>query len=205
VTSPQGFEGLRATGRKVHAAGEDAGRGRSQHTDHRPLQTQSGSESIEQMRVMAENAREFGIEYYNEFDKRQGIVHVIGPAGLYAARNHHRLRRQPTPPPMARSARWRTASAPQRSSMCWRHKPDPEKSQEHARRGDGNADGVNRQGHSSWRSSARSHRGGTGYVLEYAGDAIRALSMEGRMTVCKHGRRRRRPRRRAGRTGRKGV
>src|SRR5436189_5746690 len=31
------------------------------------------------MRVMAENAREFGIEYYNEHDKRQGIVHVIGP------------------------------------------------------------------------------------------------------------------------------
>ena len=28
---------------------------------------------------MAENAREFGIEYYNEFDKRQGIVHVMGP------------------------------------------------------------------------------------------------------------------------------
>ena len=28
---------------------------------------------------MAENAKEFGIEYYNEFDKRQGIVHVIGP------------------------------------------------------------------------------------------------------------------------------
>ena len=36
-------------------------------------------ESIEQMRVMAENAKEFGIEYYDEFDKRQGIVHVIGP------------------------------------------------------------------------------------------------------------------------------
>src|SRR5438874_8411713 len=31
------------------------------------------------MRVMEENAREFGIEYYNEFDRRQGIVHVIGP------------------------------------------------------------------------------------------------------------------------------
>ena len=31
------------------------------------------------MRVMADNAKEFGVEYSNEFDKRQGIVHVIGP------------------------------------------------------------------------------------------------------------------------------
>lgn len=36
-------------------------------------------ESIEQIKTLAENAREFGIEYYNEFDKRQGVVHVIGP------------------------------------------------------------------------------------------------------------------------------
>ena len=43
VTSPQAFEGLRATGRKVHAPGEDAGRRRSQHPDHRPLEAQSRS------------------------------------------------------------------------------------------------------------------------------------------------------------------
>src|SRR6202012_2173902 len=36
-------------------------------------------ESIEQMRVMAENAKEFGIEYYDEFDRRQGIGNGIGP------------------------------------------------------------------------------------------------------------------------------
>src|SRR5450631_459406 len=58
VTSPQAFEGLRTTGRS---------------------KPNPDPESIEQMRVMAENAKEFGIEYYNEFDKRQGIVHVIGP------------------------------------------------------------------------------------------------------------------------------
>src|SRR5207249_3681878 len=36
-------------------------------------------ESIEQIRALADNAKEFGLEYFNEFDKRQGIVHVIGP------------------------------------------------------------------------------------------------------------------------------
>ena len=36
-------------------------------------------ESRLQVETLAENAREFGIEYYDEFDRRQGIVHIIGP------------------------------------------------------------------------------------------------------------------------------
>ena len=79
VTSPQAFEGLRATGRKVHAPGEDAGRRRPQHPDHRSLQAESGPREHRADRVLEANAKEFGIEYFNEFDKRQGIVHVIGP------------------------------------------------------------------------------------------------------------------------------
>src|SRR3954454_17199467 len=77
VTSPQAFEGLRATGRKVHAPEKTLA-----VVDHNIPTTDRSKpnpdpESIEQMRVMADNAREFGIEYYNEHDKRQGIVHVI--------------------------------------------------------------------------------------------------------------------------------
>src|ERR1700732_2747154 len=79
VTSPQAFEGLRATGRKVRAPEKTLA-----VVDHNIPTTDRSKpnpdpESIEQMRVMAENAKEFGIEYYNEFDKRQGIVHVIAP------------------------------------------------------------------------------------------------------------------------------
>src|SRR5437899_5714352 len=79
VTSPQAFEGLRTTGRKVHAPEKTLA-----VVDHNIPTTDRSKpnpdpERIEQMRVMAENAKEFGIQYYNEFDKRQGIVHVIGP------------------------------------------------------------------------------------------------------------------------------
>ena len=79
VTSPQAFEGLRATGRKVHAPEKTLA-----VVDHNIPTTDRSKpnpdpESIEQMRVMADNAKEFGITYYNEHDKRQGIVHVIGP------------------------------------------------------------------------------------------------------------------------------
>ena len=66
VTSPQAFEGLRATGRKVHAPEKTLA-----VVDHNIPTTDRSKpnpdpESIEQMRVMAENAKEFGIEYYNE-------------------------------------------------------------------------------------------------------------------------------------------
>src|ERR1700760_2101591 len=79
VTSPQAFEGLRASGRKVHAPNKTLA-----VVDHNVPTTDRSKpnpdpESAEQIRVLAENVKDFGIEYYDEFDRRQGIVHVIGP------------------------------------------------------------------------------------------------------------------------------
>src|SRR6202051_2248254 len=79
VTSPQAFEGLRATGRKVRAPEKTLA-----VVDHNVPTTDRSKpnpdpESTEQIRVMAENAKLFGIEYFDEFDRRQGIVHIIGP------------------------------------------------------------------------------------------------------------------------------
>ncbi len=79
VTSPQAFEGLRNASRKVHAPDKTLA-----VVDHNvPTSDRSkpnpDPESAEQIAVMAQNAKDFGIEYFNEFDKRQGIVHIIGP------------------------------------------------------------------------------------------------------------------------------
>src|SRR5579871_1106147 len=79
VTSPQAFEGLRLSGRKVRAPGKTLA-----VVDHNVPTTDrslpiTDPESRTQIDQLAINAREFGIEYYNEFDKRQGIVHIIGP------------------------------------------------------------------------------------------------------------------------------
>src|SRR6202171_3602727 len=79
VTSPQAFEGLRLTGRKVRAPEKTLA-----VVDHNIPTTDRSKpnpdpESTEQIRVMAQNAKDFAIEYFNEFDKRQGIVHIIGP------------------------------------------------------------------------------------------------------------------------------
>src|SRR5271170_7496075 len=79
VTSPQAFEGLRTAGRKVRAPEKTLA-----VVDHN-IQTTDRSvgiadpESRQQVEALAANAREFGIEYYDEFDSRQGIVHIIGP------------------------------------------------------------------------------------------------------------------------------
>src|SRR5262249_22370411 len=79
VTSPQAFEGLRTTGRKVHAPEKTLA-----VVDHNVPTTDrskpnEGPESMAQIEALAQNVRDFGIEYYDEFDRRQGIVHIIGP------------------------------------------------------------------------------------------------------------------------------
>ncbi|MHB1109286.1 MAG: aconitase family protein, partial [Devosia sp.] len=79
VTSPQAFEGLRINHRKVRAPQRTLA-----VVDHNVPTTDRSHgiddpESALQVRTMAENAAEFGVEYFNELDKRQGIVHIVGP------------------------------------------------------------------------------------------------------------------------------
>jgi 3-isopropylmalate/(R)-2-methylmalate dehydratase large subunit len=123
VTSPQAFEGLRLTGRKVRAPEKTlAVVDHNVPTSNRSLPNPD-KESAEQIATLAQNAKDFGLEYYDEFDKRQGIVHIIGPEqGFTFARHHDRLRRQPH-----RDA-WRLRRARLRHrhlrkwSMCWRRR-----------------------------------------------------------------------------------
>ncbi len=79
VTSPQAFEGLRMAGRKVRAPEKTLA-----VVDHN-VPTTDRSKGIDDPevedpdRTLAQNASDFGVEYYHERDQRQGIVHVVGP------------------------------------------------------------------------------------------------------------------------------
>jgi 3-isopropylmalate/(R)-2-methylmalate dehydratase large subunit len=186
VTSPQAFEGLRMAGRKV----------RSPHktlavVDHNVPTTDRSkgiddTESALQVATLAGNAKEFGIEYYNECDKRQGIVHVVGPEqgftlpgttivcgdshtsthGAFGALAHgigtseveHVLATQTLIQQKAKNMRVRVDGALK--------------------------DGVTAKDIILAIIGEIGTAGGTGHVIEYAGDAVRALSMEGRMTIC---------------------
>ncbi len=172
VTSPQAFEGLRLTGRKVHAPEKTL-------CDPDP-------ESAEQIRVMAENAREFGIEYYGEHDLRQGIVHIIGPeqgftlpgTTLVCGDSHtathgafgalaYGIGTSEVEHVLATQTLIQTKSKNMRAVV------------------DGKLpEGVTAKDIILAIIGEIGTAGGTGYALEYAGEAIRALSMEGRMTVC---------------------
>ena len=186
VTSPQAFEALRLSGRRVRAPEKTLA-----VVDHNVPTTDRSKpnedpESATQIAALAENTREFGIEYYNEFDKRQGIVHVIGPEqgftlpgmtivcgdshtsthGAFGALAHgigtseveHVLATQTLLQKKAKNMRVTV---------------------------DGKLpDGVTAKDIILAIIGEIGTAGGTGYVLEYAGEAIRSLSMEGRMTIC---------------------
>ena len=78
----------------MHQPGKTLAVVRPQRADHRPAARGiEDPESRDQVAQLAINAAEFGVEYYNELDRRQGVVHVVGPrAGLHAAGHDHRLR-----------------------------------------------------------------------------------------------------------------
>ncbi len=186
VTSPQAFEGLRNTGRTVRAPEKTlAVVDHNVPTTDRSIPNEDPESAI-QIAALAENVREFGIEYFDEFDPRQGICHIIGPEqgftlpgttivcgdshtathgafgalayGIGTSEVEHVLA---------------TQTLLQRKSKNMRAIVDgalPE--------------GVTAKDIILAIIGEIGTAGGTGYGLEFAGEAIRALSMEGRMTVC---------------------
>ncbi|MFZ5914429.1 MAG: 3-isopropylmalate dehydratase large subunit [Pseudomonadota bacterium] len=186
VTSPQAFEGLRMSNRKVR---------RPEATlavaDHNVPTTDrargiADEESRIQVETLEANCKEFGIEYLPMSDIRQGIVHIVGPEqgltlpgmtivcgdshtathgafgalafGIGTSEVEHVLAAQTLIQAPAKNMR------------------------------------VTIDGKLSAGCTAKDivlaiigkigTAGGTGHVIEFAGEAIRALSMEGRMTVC---------------------
>jgi 3-isopropylmalate/(R)-2-methylmalate dehydratase large subunit len=186
VTSPQAFEGLRLTGRKVRAPEKTlAVLDHNIPTSDRSLPNPD-PESTAQIEAMARNAKEFGIEYYDEHDLRQGIVHIIGPEqgftlpgttivcgdshtsthGAFGALAHG-IGTSEVEHVLA------TQTLIQRKAKNMRATVDGKL-----------PDGVTAKDIILAIIGEIGTAGGTGHVLEYAGEAIRALSMEGRMTVC---------------------
>src|SRR6195256_1985920 len=185
VTSPQAFEGLRLTGRKVHAPDKTL-----LVVDHNVPTTDRSKpnpdpESAAQIAYLAENAKLFGLEYYDEFDKRQGIVHIIGPEqgftlpGTTLVCGDSHTSTHGAFGALAFGIGTSEVEHVLATQCLVQMRP---KTME-----------VRVDGILSDRCSAKDvilaiigkigTAGGTGYVIEYTGSAIRAFSMEGRMTL----------------------
>src|SRR5437764_7852602 len=186
VTSPQAFEGLRLAGRKVHAPDKTL-----LVVDHNVPTTDRSKpnpdpESAAQIAYLAENAKHFGLEYFNEFDKRQGIVHIIGPeqgftlpgTTLVCGDSH-------TATHGAFGALAYGIGTSEVEHVLATQTLIQSKSKNMRAVVDGRLpEGVTAKDIILAIIGEIGTAGGTGYALEYAGEAIRALSMEGRMTVC---------------------
>ncbi len=186
VTSPQAFEGLRMAGRKVHAPEKTLA-----VVDHNvPTSDRShgidDAESRTQVETLAQNARDFGIEYFNELDKRQGIVHVVGPeqgftlpgTTIVCGDSH-------TSTHGAFGALAHGIGTSEVEHVLATQTLIQKKAKNMLVQVDGVAPkGVGAKDIILAIIGEIGTAGGTGSVIEYAGEAIRALSMEGRMTVC---------------------
>ena len=186
VTSPQAFEGLRMTGRKVRHPEKTLA-----VVDHNVPTTDRSKgiaepESRLQVETLAANAREFGIEYFNEHDRRQGIVHVIGPeqgftlpgTTIVCGDSH-------TSTHGAFGALAHGIGTSEVEHVLATQTLIQTKAKNMLVEVNGTlAPGATAKDIILTIIGEIGTAGGTGSVIEYAGEAIRALSMEGRMTIC---------------------
>jgi 3-isopropylmalate/(R)-2-methylmalate dehydratase large subunit len=186
VTSPQAFEGLRMAGRKVRAPEKTLA-----VVDHNvPTTDRSKGIADEQSRIqvetLAKNAKDFGVEYFHERDRRQGIVHVVGPeqgftlpgTTIVCGDSH-------TSTHGAFGALAHGIGTSEVEHVLATQTLIQSKAKNMLVRVDGVAPkGVGAKDIILAIIGEIGTAGGTGSVIEYAGEAIRALSMEGRMTVC---------------------
>ncbi len=186
VTSPQAFAGLRAEGRPVRR--RDLMIAVADHaiptTDrNKPVEDPAAALQLD---TLAKNTKDFGIEYFDGLDPRQGIVHVIGPeqgltqpgmtvvcgdshtsthgafgalaSGIGTSEVEHVMATQTLMQRKAKNMRVTFNGSP--------------------------GLGVTAKDYALGFIGKFGTAVGTGHVIEYTGHAIKALSMEGRMTLC---------------------
>ncbi len=186
VTSPQAFEGLRMNGRGVRRPDRTLATADHNVPTDPPSTPVADPISRRQLEVLDENCREFGITLFPRGHENQGIVHVIGPElgvtqpgmtivcgdshtsthgafgclafGIGTSEVEHVLATQTLPQQRAKTMSVRVEGSP--------------------------PPGVSAKDVVLAIVGRLGTGGGMGHVIEYRGEAIRALSMEGRMTVC---------------------
>ncbi|MCC6156113.1 MAG: 3-isopropylmalate dehydratase large subunit, partial [Candidatus Hydrogenedentes bacterium] len=186
VTSPQAFEGLRLAGRKVR---------RPEHTfatmDHN-IPTTDRSQPIRdemsrlQVETLKKNCDEFGVACFDMKDRRNGIVHVIGPElGLTQPGFTIVCGDSHTSTHGAFGALAFGIGTSEVEHVLATQTLLQKKSKTMEVRVNGVLpNGITAKDVILAIIGKIGTAGGTGYVIEYTGDVIRALSMEGRMTVC---------------------
>ncbi len=187
VTSPQAFEGLRMAGRKVRRPDATLA-----VADHNVPTTPDRAQGIKdetsriQVQTLEDNCAEFGVQYFKMDDKRQGVVHIVGPEqGLTQPGMTIVCGDSHTSTHGAFGALAFGIGTSEVEHVLATQTLIQKRAKNLLVRVDGKLPlGVTAKDITMAVIGKLGTAGGTGYVIEYAGDAIRSLSMEGRMTVC---------------------
>ena len=192
VTSPQAFEGLRTAGRQVRAPGNTLAT-----VDHNvPTSDRSMFESVatfikeveSQTQVLAleDNVEEFGVAYFGMDDKRQGIVHIIGPEqgftlpGTTVVCGDSHTATHGAFGALAFGIGTSEVEHVLATQTLQSKKPKNMKIEVTGKLGEG----VTSKDVILHIIGVIGTAGGTGHVIEFCGDAIQGLSMEARMSIC---------------------
>ena len=187
VTSPQAFEGLRMAGRKVRAP--DKTIAVPDHNVPTTLDRAEGIENVEsriQVEALDKNATDFGIHYYPVSDVRQGIVHIVGPEqgwtlpGMTVVCGDSHTATHGAFGALAHGIGTSEVEHVLATQTLIQKKSKNMKVEITGKL----AQGVTAKDITLSVIGKTGTAGGTGFVIEYTGEAIRDLSMEGRMTVC---------------------
>ena len=186
VTSPQAFEGLRLAGRGVRRPERTvATADHNVPTTDRSLPI-ADEVSRKQVETLQTNCREFGVKLYDLSDPHQGIVHIIGPElgytqpGMTIVCGDSHTATHGAFGALAFGIGTSEVEHVLATQTLLQHKPKT-----FELRVDGTLSrGVTAKDLILYLIGQITTSGGTGYVIEYGGTAIRALNMEERMTVC---------------------
>lgn len=186
VTSPQAFAGLRARGLKCFRPERIycmPDHNTPTHDQDKPIEDPVSRNQVD---TLEKNAREFGLEYYGMMNQNNGIIHVVGPEkgltlpGMTIVCGDSHTSTHGAMGAVAFGIGTSEVEMVLASQCILQQKPKSMRITVNGSLGRG----VTAKDVALYLMSKISTSGATGYFVEYAGDVVRNLTMEGRLTLC---------------------
>ena len=186
VTSPQAFDGMRARGlkcfrpEKIYCMPDH---NTPTHDQDKPIEDPVSKKQVD---ALAKNAADFGLTHYGMFSKDNGIIHVVGPEkglslpGMTIVCGDSHTSTHGAMGAVAFGIGTSEVEMVLASQCILQQKPKSMRININGQLGKG----VTAKDVALYLMAKLTTSGATGYFVEYAGDVISTLSMEGRLTLC---------------------
>ena len=186
VTSPQAFDGMRARGLKCYRPEKIfcmPDHNTPTHDQDKPI---ADPVSKKQVDTLAKNAAEFGLTHYGMMSKDNGIIHVVGPEkglslpGMTIVCGDSHTSTHGAMGAVAFGIGTSEVEMVMASQCILQQKPKSMRININGQLGPC----VTAKDVTLYLMAQLTTSGATGYFVEYAGDVVREMSMEGRLTLC---------------------